>query len=211
MNALLESKARQLNARGLMSYPTDSPDDLMRVEGVAALLASASQPIQLRLPHSKVKVAFDPGLPPQLLNYLAVGDYEQSDPQIAAEFHIEANFALNELAVTLVKGAAVRSDYPAEKVRFYVHPDYWRSSLAGHDGARTIDADALRLHDLLARYSPTTLALDIEGGEVMILRETLPEPVKKVFVEIHTPTLGTQATAEIVSRFTGMGFRLRRP
>lgn len=248
-NTLLPAKAREISARGLMSYPTDSPDDTVRIEAIAALLACTTQPVRLRLPRSKVEVSFDPTLPPHLLYLLTVGDYEQGDLDIAAEYvtagervmeigcgigvtgcalarasgepailveanphlwpHIKTNFDLNGLRMTLVEGAAVPSHYEQDTVTLHVQPNYWWSSLTAREGSQAQDVAAFKLTDLVARYRPTTLVLDIEGAEVFLLTETLADCVKKVIAEIHTPTLGTQLTAAIIARLADSGFRAR--
>src|SRR5262249_19136869 len=109
--------------------------------------------------------------------------------------HIEANFALNNLGLVLVKGAAVASDWQDQKVSFHIRPNYWWSSLVPEASAASLEVDAFKLSDLVTRYQPTTLVFDIEGAEAFVLNEPLAKCVRKVFIEIHTPTLGTQTTA----------------
>jgi FkbM family methyltransferase len=248
LHPLVHAKLREVSARGLMSFPSPSPADLQRIEGVQALLACATEPICIRLPRARLQVRFDPRLPAELLYYLAVADYEQSDldlaqvhvapgdrvmelgagigvtgcalgrasglppvlvePNPALWEHIEGNFSANGLQVQLVKAAAVPSGHGRASVAFHVAENYWWSSLKPGADRRLIEVPAVPLASLLAQYQPDVLAIDVEGAEDTWLGEALPAHVRKVLIEIHTPSLGASTTCAVVAWLQAAGFRL---
>jgi FkbM family methyltransferase len=245
---LAAARAGEVHGRGLMSFPGDSEIDRARIEALELLLASAKAPLMLSLPATGQRVEFDPGLPAQMLYYLAIGDYETADLEIATEYvhrgdhvlevgggigvtgsalaiasgnpvvvvepnerlwrSIERNFDLNGCRCTLVRAAAVPSHFDAPTVPLHLLRDYWWSSLRPRDGAQTRAIAAMRLIDLLHEHLPDVVSIDVEGAEADLLGEALPDFVRRLFVEIHTPLLGSKATAALAARIQGMGFRL---
>lgn len=83
---LMQTKREEISRRGLMGYPTDSAEDLLRIEGIAHVLAAISGTMEIRLPGRDIVVPWDASLPAQLAYYLAIGDYEHHDLDLAAEF-----------------------------------------------------------------------------------------------------------------------------
>lgn len=72
--------------RGLMAWPEDSAEDQAKIAGVADLLAAVQGVVTLKLPGRDLKVPYDGSLPAELAWYLAVGDYEAHDLDLAAEY-----------------------------------------------------------------------------------------------------------------------------
>src|SRR4051812_15313813 len=68
---------------GLVGVPEDGPDDALRIEGIAAVLGCVDAPLQLRLPKCGLLIEIPAFVPPSLVYYMALGDYEQSDIEIA--------------------------------------------------------------------------------------------------------------------------------
>jgi FkbM family methyltransferase len=122
--------------------------------------------------------------------------------------HIEQNFKINGQKLTLIKAAAVSNDFEGSTVPFSVSPNYWWSSLVGMDGGKTFEATAIPLGKLIEEHQPNILVLDIEGAEEFVVPQSLNPCVKKVFVEIHSPALGSKKSAALVRRFEMMGFRM---
>jgi FkbM family methyltransferase len=248
MNPIISEKKVEVGMRGLLAYPSDSPADKARIEGIALLLACASSPVRLKLPLTDLLVDFDPKLPAQLLYYLSSGDYEQADIDLAFAYveegdvvmeigagigvtgcalakaskkpvilveanphlwhHIERNFEINGQQVNLIKAAAVSNEYTHPTVPFNISPNYWWSSLAPMDSAKTFEASAISLTNLVDQHKPSVLVIDIEGAEEFVIPTSLNPSVKKVFVEIHTPSLGSKKTADLVRRFEHMEFKM---
>lgn len=122
--------------------------------------------------------------------------------------HIERNFAANRLAMSLIKAAAVPSTCGRTSVDFHVAENYWWSSLKHGTSTRQIEVPALQLSRLLLEHRPDVLAIDIEGAEDSFLEETIPTFVRKVLIEIHTPSLGTRSTCAVVGWLQANAFRL---
>lgn len=81
---LIDTKREEIARRGLMGYPTDDASDLLRIEGIAHMLAALNGRMEIRLPGRDIVVPWDASLPAQLAYYLSIGDYEHHD--LAAEF-----------------------------------------------------------------------------------------------------------------------------
>lgn len=126
---------------------------------------------------------------------------------------IEDTFALNHCKVQVIKSCAVSDDFPEDIVSFYVSPSYWWSSMnpseANKKEAVHIQAKATKISALLETHKPNFLVIDIEGGEKSLFIDPLPDFVRGVLIEIHTPDLGTLETGRIASLFTRQGFALK--
>jgi FkbM family methyltransferase len=248
MTALQHQRAVEIARRGLMAFPEDRPDDALRIEGIAALLACVHAPLQLRLPRCGLLIEIPPFVPPSLVYYLALGDYEQSDIDIALKHvrrgdrvleigagigitgcalatasgnavvvvepnpalwaAIQRNFALNGCDVTLVRSAVVSNSGAPAPASLWVQGHYWWSSIDAAPGARRIEVEAVSLGDLLERFAPTVVAIDIEGAETRLFPAEVPQCVRSIFIEIHSPSIGSAETARVVASLHASGFEL---
>lgn len=124
---------------------------------------------------------------------------------------IKTTFAANHQQLILVEGAVVPDSTTADHIELGVYDEYWWSSaLAPAQADRQCRVRALRFSALLAEYQPTVLLLDIEGGEIGLFPAELPDCLRLIMVEIHTPEIGERATVEVVNRILAQGFRLSR-
>jgi FkbM family methyltransferase len=243
---LLQNKKAEIARRGLMGYPVDSAEDALRIDGIAHLLGTLHGTMQIRLPGRDIVVPWDASLPAQLAYYLAIGDYEHHDLDLAAEFvrpgdtvmelgggvgvtgvalgrasgcdivvvepnpalydAIARTFRANGCGIHIVRAAAAGGQGTAD---FHVAENYWWSSLEPRDDAQTILVEQVPLADLLAAHRPTVLAVDIEGHERHLVGTPLPECLRCILMEIHTPDIGTAETGTIVSWLTDEGFRMK--
>lgn len=130
---------------------------------------------------------------------------ERLYPQIAR------TFAVNGQQYQLVEAAVVADAFVGEQLQLAVFDEYWwSSSVAREHPDHLPSVPVRRLSGLLAEYRPTVLILDIEGAEQGLFPASLPEELRLIMLEIHTPDIGDRATAEIVSSIMGQGFRLCR-
>jgi FkbM family methyltransferase len=118
------------------------------------------------------------------------------------------NLAANGFpGVKVLKGAVVASG--EGEVEFGQRPAFWASALRGPEGwpenAEVIRVPARPLGKLLARFAPTVISCDIEGGELEVLVEPLPG-VRLVVVETHPLVYGDAGVARIVAALRGQGF-----
>jgi FkbM family methyltransferase len=118
------------------------------------------------------------------------------------------NLAANGFAgVKVLKGAVVAAG--EGEVEFGVRPAFWASGLQGPDGwpenAEVIQVPARPLGKLLAKFQPTVISCDIEGGELEVLTQPLPG-VRLVVVETHPQVYGPDGVARIVAALSAQGF-----
>lgn len=118
------------------------------------------------------------------------------------------NLAANGFpGVKVMKGAVVAAG--EGEVEFGLRPAFWASSLRGPEGwpenAEVIRVPARPLGKLLARFQPTVISCDIEGGELEVLTQPLPG-VRLVVVETHPQVYGPEGVARIVAALTVQGF-----
>lgn len=136
----------------------------------------------------------------------------------AAVFGVEAgaetvrlarkNLAANGFSgVRVIRGAVVARG--EDEVEFGQRPAFWASALRGPQGwpenAEVIRVPARPIGMLLARFAPTVISCDIEGGELEVLTEPLPG-VRLVVVETHPQVYGAEGVARIAAALAAQGF-----
>ena len=109
--------------------------------------------------------------------------------------------------VKVLKGAVVAAG--EGEVEFGQRPAFWASALKGPEGwpenAEVIRVPARPIGKLLAKFAPTVICCDIEGGELEILTEPLPG-VRLVVVETHPQVYGREGVARIAQALADQGF-----
>lgn len=118
------------------------------------------------------------------------------------------NLAANGFeGVKVMRGAVIGKGEGA--VEFGQRPAFWASALRGPEGwpenAEVIRVPARPLGKLLARFAPTVICCDIEGGELEVLTQPLPG-VRLVVVETHPQVYGAEGVARLRAALTGQGF-----
>lgn len=103
---------------------------------------------------------------------------------------------------------AVLADAEGE-IDFYVHEDFWSSTLLASQGGTPVRVPTRSFHDELARLQATYLMIDIEGGEVDLLDgERLPDCVRAVCLETHPAVVGAAAAQRTLNQLIEDGFML---
>lgn len=104
---------------------------------------------------------------------------------------------------------AVLLDKPGLQA-FYVTPAFWGSSLLqpAEGYFEQVEVPALEKNSVIAELAPTTLIVDIEGGEAAFFRELDLTSVRKIIVEIHPMILGDDEIIEIFNTLISQGFLL---
>ena len=95
-----------------------------------------------------------------------------------------------------------------DTVEFYVHEDFWTSSLDPAQGGSLITVPARTLDEELAVHRPTYLMVDVEGAEVELLVNRLPEHVRAVCVETHAEVVGRDCIQRMITGLIGQGLAL---
>jgi FkbM family methyltransferase len=149
------------------------------------------------------------GLTGSLMGKMSGNPVSICEPNPALHALIERTFAANEVELNLIKAAAVSDGFMAKEVAFNVARDYWWSSLVSVDHAEQIHVPARRLGPLIADTKADTLLVDIEGYEVELFDRTEELTwINTVLVEIHSPSIGTEASAALISKLVKAGFDL---
>ena len=109
--------------------------------------------------------------------------------------------------VRVMRGAVVGAG--EGEVEFGQRPAFWASALQGPEGwpenAEVIRVPARPIGKLLAKFAPTVISCDIEGGELEVLVQPLPG-VRLVVVETHPQVYGVAGVARINAALLGQGF-----
>lgn len=139
------------------------------------------------------------------MKHLGVREYciVEANPHLVPA--IRRNFALNHLPPARVVHAAVcASD---GETAFGINRDFWSSSTLERPGATTTTVPARSLPSLLAElpFRPTTLIMDIEGGEAALPHEHFA-PFDKLLIEVHPRLVGEEAAAALLAGLRSLGF-----
>ena len=101
---------------------------------------------------------------------------------------IRGNLARNGFdEVEVIHGAVTGMEEAVAEVHFEQKSSFWAARLAdeGSDPAAVVVVPMLRLNDLLARYRPHVVIMDIEGAEAHLFERAWPRHVKAVMMELH--------------------------
>jgi FkbM family methyltransferase len=104
-----------------------------------------------------------------------VSTYAARQPGVRRVVTVEANTRLVEIArynhcLNGARVEAINAVVAAEDgtTTFYLHEDFWISSMAPQPGTAPVRLPARSISGLLAEVRPTVLVVDIEGGEASI-------------------------------------------
>ncbi|MGV6849505.1 MAG: FkbM family methyltransferase [Marinibacterium sp.] len=120
-------------------------------------------------------------------------------------------YSLNDLTeVVDVQNAVLISapDRPAS-IPFYLHKSYLGSSLTdpGPRLRKTVDVPTRDFNSVCAGLAPTVLIMDIEGGELDLLRHADLSPFRAIVVEFHPGVYGAEGMRTCKDILRGQGFR----
>jgi FkbM family methyltransferase len=143
----------------------------------------------------------------QVVGDANVAVYE-ADPRLVAV--VDRTTKANGFNPTIEHGVLVPQDSPAQPRQFFIHDDFWSSSLQEAPDARREEVRAEHLYEAFARFSPTYLAVDIEGGETDLLLPgaALPDHVRAMCLELHPAATGVEATRALVGKLLQDGFTI---
>ncbi|MCB1365085.1 MAG: FkbM family methyltransferase [Rhodobacteraceae bacterium] len=137
----------------------------------------------------------------------AVHSFE-ANPDLIPE--IEALYAANGLQERIGVRNIVLISAPnrPEAVAFHVHNSYLGSSLIGNAAraARVVEVPTASFSQTCADLSPTVLVMDIEGGELDLLRHADLSGLRAVVVEFHPNAYGVEGMKECKQILRDAGF-----
>lgn len=110
----------------------------------------------------------------------------------------------------LLHGAVVPDSHEGDSVSFALTSAFWASALKGHElgSAEVVTVPALRLSDLLDRYAPTVVIMDVEGAEAAFCEQPWPDAVRILILEIHTQKYPPRTVKRIFDGFSAQGFTI---
>lgn len=119
---------------------------------------------------------------------------------------IQRTHKLNHVKVDIMN--AVVSSEPAPARTFYLREQFWDSSLSKEPNnyVEQIEVSNRTFADLAAKFRPTVIVADIEGGEIELLQSELPEGVRAFLVEVHPKMIGADNVQKMLKYFTECGF-----
>jgi FkbM family methyltransferase len=138
--------------------------------------------------------------------------------QAAAIAVVEANpelipsigrtFALNGVTGEVIN-AAVVAQSGAPTLPFYLHQQFWASSLAPVKKRlrrAVVEVPAVVLDELVGRFGPSLLIVDVEGTEVELIEGSELPGVAKLLIELHHKVIGLDGVKRIFDRLSDLGF-----
>ncbi|HCF1761186.1 FkbM family methyltransferase [Pseudomonas chengduensis] len=89
-------KQAEIKTRGLLSFPSDSTEDLQAVAELSVMLKCLEGTREFTSPSCGLKIAVDRHFSPRMLYYFLIGDYEQGDLELIRK-HVQTGDRALEL------------------------------------------------------------------------------------------------------------------
>lgn len=123
---------------------------------------------------------------------------------------IRALYALNELEDTIEVRNAVLVTAPdaPTSMEFHVRSSYLGSSLLNPESrpSEVVDIPTERFEEICKTFEPTVLIMDIEGGELELLRHADLTPFRAIVLEFHPEAYGVGGMRECKNVLRDAGF-----
>lgn len=119
---------------------------------------------------------------------------------------IASNFALNGLKPNLVNRAV---SLRGGDVIFFRNDNIVSSSLSGARGGEATAVASDALNDVIERFRPTVLVMDVEGAEVELLAQADLGAIEKIVMEVHPKVVGDEATRTLLEHLGREGLACR--
>ncbi len=124
--------------------------------------------------------------------------------------HIEALYALNRIKskIKLNNKVLLSEPEPPESVEFFLRNSFLGSSLTDNDKRQTtaVSVPTARFEEMRKSFKPTVLLMDIEGGELELLRHANLEGLRAIVLEFHPEVYGKDGMRECKNILREAGF-----
>lgn len=122
---------------------------------------------------------------------------------------LRRNLARNLPALPDIRaGAIVGEDHHGETLDFWLADAFWSgSNVIERSEAQRIEVPALRFAPIAAAHKTSALIMDIEGAELEVLGEDLPESLRLIIVELHPMIYGDEILAQVLDGMSDRGWR----
>lgn len=125
--------------------------------------------------------------------------------------HIEALYSLNRIKskITLHNKVLISAPERPETIEFFLRNSFLGSSLTDNDRRETkaVAVPTAGYEELRAQFQPTVLVMDIEGGELELLRYANLDGLRAMVVEFHPEVYGVKGMRECKNILRDAGFQ----
>ncbi|MEX1115793.1 MAG: FkbM family methyltransferase [Akkermansiaceae bacterium] len=129
----------------------------------------------------------------------------EANPNLRPMIH--ALHTLNGIENVTINTGVLMHNPSSATVPFYVHPDFWASSLNPGAGDRTrVEVPVFNLNATIERIRPSLIICDIEGGEIDLFEHADLKGVQKVLLEIHQNVVGRSGIKRLFDMFSARNF-----
>lgn len=123
------------------------------------------------------------------------------------EHLIRRNFMLNNVSPNLE--IAMLGDGDGEETLF-VAADFFASSMHSKNKGAPVSVPKKDLNQTIANLEPTVLLMDIEGGEIDIVRALIPGSIRLIMIECHPNLVGQDGLDKMEHHLENLGFQSER-
>src|SRR5262249_31752425 len=110
----------------------------------------------------------------------------EANPYLLPSLH--GTLALNDARAVIVPNAIVTAAIPDIErgwAELGLHEDFWQSSTIATTDSPRVTVPVVSFSEVVARYRPTVIISDIEGGEIDIFAVSPLDSVHSIVIEIH--------------------------
>jgi len=120
---------------------------------------------------------------------------------------IKKTMELNSVTAEVIWGAVVANDHAGDEAIFHVSRQFWSSSLIEKDSEiRQERVPAYRIGDLIQKYNPDVLIMDVEGAEKYLLPSIELASVRVLCIEFHSRYIGRKEVNSLIRLMVSSGF-----
>ncbi|WP_068306043.1 FkbM family methyltransferase [Pararhodobacter sp. CCB-MM2] len=121
---------------------------------------------------------------------------------------IRENLERNGQGGADVLHGAVLSSSGLATTDFYIPEAFWAATLeqSGKGAVRQVSVPVWPLSDLLQRYAPTVLIVDVEGAEKDYFEGMLPSGLRLIVIELHPDAYARDIIGVLFARLAAQGF-----
>jgi FkbM family methyltransferase len=95
------------------------------------------------------------------------------------------------------------------KLLFEIKKELNFSKVVKNKNKETFEIKSFPLKDLVKKYRPNTLRMDLEGYEYELLMKNIPKNIKKISLELHTWILGKRKVIQLMNYLDKEGFIIK--
>lgn len=126
----------------------------------------------------------------------------EANPELAEV--VRENFRRNSCTADFVTAAAGLNN---GEVKFFLAREFWASAeQPTNDGDRSVFARMIDIRDVMRKFRPTILIIDIEGGEVHLIPNLDLNGLRRIVVEMHPKTTSTEEISGVFRYILDAGF-----